>query len=64
MIIIFFDSELIVIFGDSFFFILEGINYKKMCKLLIFVLYGKYIKIYGELICNLVNNLIENLLFN
>lgn len=56
-----FDSELAAIFGKSSFFTLEGIYHQKMRKLLIPGLHGKSIQFYGELICDLVNNLIHNL---
>ncbi|GBF81189.1 cytochrome P450 [Aphanothece sacrum] len=54
-----FDSELKAIFGDSSFFTLEGIRHQQMRKLLIPMLQGKHIQAYGQLICNLVNDVMQ-----
>lgn len=56
-----FNSELKAIFGDSSFFTLEGVHHQQVRKLLIPKLHGKQIYSYGQLICNLVNNLMQGL---
>ncbi|MDH6086234.1 cytochrome P450 [Umezakia ovalisporum] len=56
-----FDSELKAIFGDSSFFTLEGVGHEQVRKMLVPMLHGKHIQAYGQLICDLVSNIIENL---
>ncbi|MFB2983272.1 cytochrome P450 [Microseira sp. BLCC-F43] len=56
-----FNSELRAIFGDSSFFTLEGMRHQQMRKLLIPMLHGKQIQSYGQLICDLVNNVMQTL---
>lgn len=56
-----FDSELKAIFGDSSFFTLEGISHQQTRKLLIPKLHGKCIHSYGQLICDLVNDVMESI---
>ena len=59
-----FNSELSAIFGDSSFFILEGVRHQQMRKLLIPMLHGKQIQSYGQLICDLANNVMQTLPIN
>ncbi|MEA5498923.1 cytochrome P450 [Limnoraphis robusta Tam1] len=54
-----FDSELKAIFGDSSFFTLEGMRHQQVRKLLIPKLHGKCIHSYGQLICDLVNDVMQ-----
>ncbi len=56
-----FESELKAIFGESSFFTLEGTRHLKARKLLIPMLHGKHIQSYGQLICDLVNDVLESL---
>ncbi|NEO15820.1 MULTISPECIES: cytochrome P450 [unclassified Moorena] len=56
-----FDSELKAIFGDSSFFTLEGMPHLHARKLLIPMLHGKHIQAYGQLICNLVNDVMQTI---
>lgn len=59
-----FSSELKAIFGETSFFTLEGNSHQKMRKLLIPKLHGKHIHAYGELICQLVDDLMQSLPLN
>ncbi len=54
-----FDSELKAIFGDSSFFTLEGMAHQQTRKLLIPKLHGKCIHSYGQLICDLVDDVMQ-----
>jgi unspecific monooxygenase len=56
-----FTSELRAIFGDSSFFTLAGSRHQQMRKLLMPMLHGKHLHAYGELICNLADQLIQGL---
>jgi cytochrome P450 len=55
-----FDSELKAIFGDSSFFTLKGTSHLQTRKLLIPMLHGKHIRYYGQLICDLVNDVLRS----
>ena len=59
-----FTSELRAIFGDRSFFTLEGMRHQQMRRLLMPILHGKHLHAYGELICNLTDQVLRALPIN
>lgn len=56
-----FTSELRAIFGDTSFFTLEGSQHQQMRRLLMPMLHGKHLHHYGEIICNLTDQVFESI---